>query len=51
MHEASSTETAAPLTRVDPGREAVRWIARQLEWERTLDDLRSGATTQEREAA
>jgi len=22
------------------GREAVRWIARQLEWERTLDVLR-----------
>jgi hypothetical protein len=51
MHAASSTRTRRPGTRGTPNLEAVRWIARQLEWERTLRDLRAGATDQDRRAA
>jgi hypothetical protein len=52
MQTVSTTE-AGPS--VAPNVEAVRWIARQLDWEQTLRDLRAGATERmidgEREAA
>jgi hypothetical protein len=32
-------------------REALSWLARQLRWERTLDDLRDGKSQRRRRAA
>ncbi len=56
MNAAANAElyAAAPRHAPEPsgGRDAVRWIARQLEWERTLDALRADGTTEpERRAA
>ena len=52
MNAAASAELNTGLPARSEGREARRWIERQLEWERTLGALRSQRTERvERRAA